>query len=171
MVSAALTPGTGGALLVGLLATAVVAMMVGAWIWGLVDSLSWPDWAYRRVRVSRTAWAVGYVVLTPLPLIVYVLWLRGHLERATTEGPRRPILTVPTRQRPRPADSISTAPGTATGVPLIDLRAGMATIDLRGAALVECTSCRRLAAPGASHCRNCSAPLPHYASRRALTSG
>ena len=266
VIPATLTPGSGGALLVGLVAVIAVVAVFGIWIWGLADSLYWPDWAFRRARLNKTLWTVAYVVFTPISLVVYVLWLRGRLNRATTEGPRRgaaPVRQVrmlnerPARVRPAPsvqtamaaaatapvptamtratatapvptamarattpapsvatatarattpapsvataparattpAPSVATAPARATtpapsvatataraatppatsvapvgsaapsGSPMVDLRDGRVTIDLRDGTPVECVWCHRLTSTAHTHCPICAAPLPHH---------
>lgn len=52
------------------------------WIWGLVDSIQRPDWAYQQTGSSKTMWLVLIIVLGFIPAMIYLFSVRPRLAEA-----------------------------------------------------------------------------------------
>ena len=52
------------------------------WLWGLIDSITRPQWAYVQARSNKALWIVLNVVLGSVGSLIYLLAIRPRLKAA-----------------------------------------------------------------------------------------
>lgn len=64
----------------------IVLVLMGLWLWGMVDAISRPSDAFLRARSNKALWIVLMIVFGWLGALIYLLAVRGRVHRAAA-GP------------------------------------------------------------------------------------
>lgn len=62
----------------------------GIWLWGLMDSIIRPGWAFSRAGSNKAMWIVLIAILGFIPAIVYLVGPRQRVNAAQSGGPGGP---------------------------------------------------------------------------------
>lgn len=73
----------------------------GVYLWGLIDSLIRPSWAYRSARSSKALWVVLNLVIGFVPAIIYLVSIRPRVAAAQVAG--QPAVPAWTGGAPMPS--------------------------------------------------------------------
>jgi hypothetical protein len=71
----------------------IVAALFGIYLWGLIDSIIRPDWAYTRAGSNKVMWILLIVLLGFIPAAVYLAATRPKLIQAESQA--RPSWELP----------------------------------------------------------------------------
>ena len=112
---------------------------VGVWIWGLVDCVQRPEWAYTASGSNKTLWIVLIAVLGAIPSIIYLTVVRPKVRLAEASGPPP---GYPYGAPPYGAPPYGAPPYAASA---------------QGGSW--CPRCGSMVAPGEAFCRRCGAKL------------
>lgn len=66
----------------------IVVFLVGTviYLWGLVDSIVRPGWAYKAAGSNKALWVVLILVIGFIPAAIYLLTVRPRVARAQQSG-------------------------------------------------------------------------------------
>lgn len=56
------------------------------WLWGLIDSLARPDWAFQRVVQIKRSWVIVTTALGPLGASIYLFAVGDQVAHAHRDG-------------------------------------------------------------------------------------